>query len=201
MRVWEGKDGMQGRRVRILLELAGIMTLLPLLAGCAGSNAFIQPNVDFSHIHRCAILPFQNLTNDGFADERLESIFLMEVLQDGSLAMVDPEETVSAMNAQHVTPGVAPTPEQIVSLGKTLSVDAVFMGSVEEYGLQSQSRQQIYGVTAVFSMAETETGNLIWRSQVHVAGSSIWKRIFGGESASLYDISKTAVRRALADLL
>jgi hypothetical protein len=115
--------------------------------------------------------------------------------------MVDPEETVSAMNAQHVTPGVAPTPEQIVSLGKTLSVDAVFMGSVEEYGLQSQSRQQIYGVTAVFSMAETETGNLIWRSQVHVAGSSIWKRIFGGESASLYDISKTAVRRALADLL
>jgi uncharacterized protein YbjQ (UPF0145 family) len=49
-------------------------------------------------------------------------------------------------------------------------------------------------------MAETETGNLIWRSQVHVDGSSLWKKLFGGESASLYDVSRKAVQKALGSL-
>ena len=104
------------------------------------------------------------------------------------------------MKDQKIALGSPLTPEQIVTLGEALSVEAVFLGSIEEYGLQSRSRQQIYGVTAVFSMAETETGNLIWRSQVHVDGSSFWKKIFGGESASLYDVSRKAVRKALGSL-
>lgn len=182
--------------------LAFLALVLPILTGCAGSSrSFVHPTVDFSHIHRCAILPYQNLTADGFADERLQSIFLMEILQRGSLAIVDPEETVSAMKAEKLTPGATFTPEQIVALGKALSVEAVFLGSVEEYGLQSRSRQQIYEVTAVFSMAETETGNLIWRSQVHADGSSFWKKLFGGDSAGLYDVSRRAVDRALGSLL
>jgi hypothetical protein len=192
------RDGQQGYRRGLFCFLL----VLPLLVGCAGSStSFVLPTVDFSHIHRCAVLPFQNLTMDGFADDRLQSIFLMEVLQRGSLAIVDPEETVSTMKLQGLTPGSTLTPEQIVALGKALSVEAVFLGSVEEYGLQSRSRQQSYEVTAVFSMAETETGNLIWRSQVHVDGSSFWKMLFGGEPAGLYDVSRKAVRKALGSLL
>ncbi len=181
--------------------LSWILFLLPLCIGCAGSSrSFVHPTVDFSHIQRCAVLPYQNLTQDGFADERLQSIFLMEVLERGSLTIVDPEETVSAMKELKLTPGSILTPEQIMALGKALSVEGVFFGSVEEYGLQGRSRQPVYGVTAVFSMAETETGNLIWRSQVHVDGSSFWKKLFGGESASLYDVSRKAVRKALGSL-
>jgi hypothetical protein len=182
--------------------LVGLLLVLLLWTGCAGSStSFVHPTVDFSNIHRCALLPFQNLTADGFADERLQSIFLMEVLRRGSLSIIDPEETMSAMKEQRLIPGSTLTPEQIVALGKALSVEAVFFGSVEEYGVQSRSRQQVYEITAVFGMAETETGNLIWRSQVHVDGSSIWKKIFGGESAGLYDISHKAVQRALGSLL
>ncbi len=182
--------------------LTCLLFVLLLWTGCAGSGtSFVHPTVDFSHIRRCALLPFQNLTEDGFADERLQSVFLMEILERGSLSIIDPEETVSAMKELRLAPGSTLTPEQIVALGKALSVEAVFFGSVEEYGLQSRSRQQIYEITAAFGMAETETGNLIWRSQVHVDGSSFWKKIFGGESAGLYDISRKAVRRALGSLL
>jgi hypothetical protein len=193
--------GIHRQRAWNPLLRACVMLVLPMLAGCAGSDAFIQPNVDFSHIHRCAVLPYQNLTSDGFADRRLQSIFLMEVLREGSLEIVDPEETVSAMRAAQLAPGTLPTPAQVVTLGKALSVDAVFLGSVEEYGLQSLSHRQMYGVTAAFSMAETETGSLIWRSQVHVDGSSFWRRLFGGDSESLYDVSRKAVRKALGSLL
>lgn len=201
MTISKSSSGIQERRAGSSLLYGFMIAVLPLLIGCAGSGAFIQANVDFSHIHRCAVLPYQNLTSDGFADERLQSIFLMEIMRGGALEIVDPEETASAMRSSQLTPGANPTPEQIVSLGKALSVDAVFLGSVEEYGMQSRSHQQMYGVTATFSMAETETGNLIWRSQVHVDGSSFWRRLISGDSASLYEVSRKAVRKALGSLL
>lgn len=180
---------------------AGLVGLLVAWSGCAGSGtSFVSPAVDFSQIRRCAVLPFQNLSDDSFADERLQSIFLMELLRRGSLAVVDPEETASAMRARRFVPGSALTPEQIVTLGEALGVEAVLFGSVEDYSLESRSRRPTRSLTAVFGMAETETGNIIWRSQVHVVGSSFWRRIFGSEPAGQYDVSRKAVRKALGTL-
>jgi polysaccharide biosynthesis protein PelC len=183
-----------GLRWAVALLLAG--------AGCAGSGgAFVHPDVDFSHIQRCAVLPFQNLSSDNFAGMRVQSIFLMEVLANGSLAIVEPEETASAMKDLKIPAGGVPTAEQLVALGKALSVQGVFAGSVEDYGPLNRSGQQGYQVTAAFSLFETETGNLVWRAQSHVEGLSLWKRLFGGESASLYDLSRKAARKALGSLL
>lgn len=182
---------------------AGRLLLLVALAsgGCASSGtSFIHPDVDFSGIQRCAIVPFQNLTDEGFADERLQSIFLSEVLQTGALAIVDPEETASVMLEKGIATGGILTPEQIVKVGEALSVQAIFLGSIEEYGVQTRTRRQAHAVTAVFSMAETETGKTIWRSQVHTDGASFWQQLFGGESASQYDVSRKAVRKALGSL-
>lgn len=181
-------------------RLLGVLILVQVVTGCAGGSSYVRPNVDFSHIQRCAIIPFQNMTSDGFADERVQSIFLMEVLRRGSLEILEPEETISAMRELRLTLGTIPSPEQIAALGKSLSVEAVFLGSVEDYGTSSRARQATNHLTASFSMAETETGSLIWRSQVHVGGSSIWKRLFGGEPASLYDVSREGVRKALDTL-
>jgi hypothetical protein len=187
---------------RIGAAVLSLLALSPICIGCAaGGASFVRPDVDFSRIQRCAVLPFQNLTSDGYAEKRLQSIFLTELLSRGALVLVDPEETVSAMKELRLTLGSMPNPEQVIALGKALSVEGVFFGSVEEYGLTGRSRGQINHVTATFSMAETETGNLIWRAQVHVDGSSFWKRLFGGDSASLYDVSRKAVRKAMGTLL
>jgi hypothetical protein len=181
--------------------LGCVLLLVQTVAGCGSSvTSFIHPDVDFGHIQRCALLPFQNLSSDAFAGDRMQSIFLMEVLKHGSLALVDPEEAVNAMKDLRIAAGTNPTPEQIVALGKALSVEAVFMGTVEEYGLSDRARDRFYYVTATFSMVETETGNTIWRSQVHRDGSSLWAKLFGGESASLYEVSRKAVQAALGSL-
>ena len=179
-----------------------LLAFLPIVAGCSGGGTvFVHPDVDFSHIRRCAVLPFQNLTEDAFAGKRMESIFLMEVLASGTLIVVDPEEAAGAAAKLQISPGSVPTPEQVVALGKALSVEGVLLGSVEDYGPLNRSGQQGLQVTATFSLAETETGTVIWRSQVHVEGLSLWKRLFGGESASLFDLSRKAARKALGSLL
>jgi hypothetical protein len=92
------------------------------------------------------------------------------------------------------------SPEQIVELGQALSVQGIFFGTVEEYGQARIRNAQAYNVTVSFSLSETETGTMIWNSQVNRNGTSFWRRLFGGGSASLYDVSRDAVDSALGTL-
>jgi len=183
----------------IVLMLAGLGLQI---SGCASSKtSFIHPNMDFGSVQRCAVFPFQNLTSDGFADDKLYSIFMMELLAEGAFEVLSRGEVLGAMPGLNLTIGMSLTQEQIVSLGEKLSVDAIFFGSIEEFGLSKGSGSRVSEVTAVFSMAETQTGIVIWRAQIHVEGSSIWRKLFGGGSRSLHDVSRDAVRQALQTLL
>ena len=80
-------------------------------------------------------------------------------------------------------------------------MDALFFGTVEEYGISRVDRNRGPEVTVVFEMLETQTGVVVWRSQVHGTGSSIWRRLFGGGAADLYAVSEDVVSRALRSLL
>jgi hypothetical protein len=179
-----------------------VAALAQLLYGCASSGSgFVNPDVDFGYMRRAAVLPFENLTQDDLADERMQSVFLMEMLEAEVLDIVDPREAQSAMLRLGLNPGAALTAEQAVALGKELQVDGLFFGVVEEYGQSRTDRRNGPEVTAVFGMTETETGSVVWRSQVHATGMSFWKRLFGGGPSSLYAVSRDAVRRALGTLL
>jgi len=181
-----------------------LLSALPMIVGgCASSGAtsFIHPNVDFGHIRRCALLPFENLTPDEFADERVQSIFLMEILEEGVLEIIGPGEALFAMRALRVEPSSSLSPETVKLIGERLSVDAVFFGTIENYGVNKADRERHNEVTAIFTMAETETGVVIWQSQVHAGGISIWRKLFGLNSASMHDVSRTAVKKALKTLL
>lgn len=183
----------------VLLAFLGFATTN--VSGCSSRASYVHPNVDFSHMKRAAILPFRNLSNDNIADERVQSIFLMELLRADILVILDPRETRSGMLAIGLTPGAELTPEQVQALGKQLRVDALFFGTVEEYGYGSGDRRRGPEVTAVFGMKETETGVVVWRSQVHETGSSTWRRIFGHPPKDVFSVSQTAVRRGLGTLL
>jgi hypothetical protein len=104
------------------------------------------------------------------------------------------------MRELKLDPNAEPSAEQIVALGKALEVDAVFFGSVEDYGPERLSGDRVNAVTLTFSLAETQTGSLIWQSQIHRNGTSFWRKLFGGGSASMYDVSRAAVAEALGTL-
>jgi hypothetical protein len=179
-----------------------LATLLTIVAGCGGTGgSYVHPNVDFGYMKRAAVLPFQNLTPDELADERIQSIFLMELLEADILEIVDPRETVAAMQSLGLTPGRPLTPEQIVELGEKLSVEAVFFGAVEEYGISPSDRRRGPEITIVLAMSETQTGIVVWRAQAHNTGASIWRKLFGGGSADLYTVSQETVHDALRTLL
>lgn len=184
--------------VLLLALLSGAL----LVGGCGGTGgSYIHPNVDFGYMERATVLPFRNLTGDDLADERVQSIFLMEILEADILDMVDAREAAATLVAMDLSPGAPLTPEQAVELGKRLNVDALFTGTVEEYGVNRANRSAEAEVTLVVEMIETQTGVVVWRSQVHESGSTFWSRLFGSGTRDLYSVSRRAVRKALGTLI
>ena len=179
------------------LMLLGVVTLV----GCSSNaTSFVRDDVDYSYIRRVAIFPFFNRGQDLQAGARVYTIFQSEVLEQDALRTIDLGETMAGVQALRLDPTSELSPEQIVALGQELSVDAIFFGSVDEYGIERTSSARVYHVTFTFSLAETETGALIWQSQVHNNGTSVWRKIFGGGSASLHSVSQSAVQDALGTL-
>jgi len=175
---------------------------LVLLAGCAPrATTFVRQDVDFGRIRRCAVLPFRNLSQDQAASERVQSVFLTELLSAGEgLRVVEPGETIAALRELRINTADPIQPSRLVELGKRLDADAVFGGLVLEYGVDQSGRDRVTVVTAEFDLMETETGALIWKSEIQGKGGSVWRKLFGGEPASLYAVTRNVVRKALGTL-
>lgn len=186
--------------IRSTLVVALLLAAV-LLPGCSPSaTSYINPDVDFSFVHRVAIFPFQNLSADHKAPARVGSIFLSEILEHEGLVVLAPGETRSTLVELKMGDAEALSADQIVLLGKELDVDGIFFGTVEEYGMQQTGRDRSFAITASFSMAETSTGALIWNSQIHQGGVSIWRKLFGGGAPEPYAVTRDAIREALETL-
>jgi len=172
------------------------------LAGCASAPVhYVSTDVDFSFIRSAAVVPFQNLSSDRFAAQRMESVFLSELLSYDGLDIIDPGEVLKAWSDLRFRANAVLSADQVMALGERLGVDAIFTGSVEEYGLERLGGNKTYTITAVFGLAETTSGSVIWSAQVNTDGSSLWQKLFGGQPTSLYKVSRDAIRQALDTLL
>ncbi|MEZ4387260.1 MAG: hypothetical protein R3D98_06715 [Candidatus Krumholzibacteriia bacterium] len=186
---------------RTTISLGLLVLLGCCLAGCAANTtSYVRDDVDFSYIRRVAVYPFVNRSQDPQAAPRVYSIFQAELLQHDALRTIDLGETLGGLQALRLDPAAVLAPEQIVALGKQLGVDGIFFGDVDDYGLERASGDRVYSVTFTFSLAETETGSVVWQSTVHDDGTSLWRKLFGGGTASLHDVSRSAIADALETL-
>jgi len=177
------------------------LVMLAFVSGCSPkATSFVRDDVDYSFIRTVAIFPFQNLSQDINANERLHSVFVSQILERDAVAVVEFGTVLSAMSQMQLTVDSVLTPEQIMELGKVMSVDGIFFGSVEEYGIERLSKDRTYSITASYSLAETQTGSMVWSAQTRTDGGSFWRKLFGGGSASLYSVSKNNVNQALETL-
>ena len=113
---------------------------------------------------------------------------------------IDPGETLAAMRDLRYDAAADLSAAQIIELGKRLSVDAVFFGAVDDYGFERENANRAAAVTLSMRLAETQTGTVIWLSQDHRSGTSVWRKLFGGGSASLHDVTRAAVNDCLGSL-
>ncbi|MBM4129870.1 hypothetical protein FJ250_02420 [bacterium] len=174
--------------------------LLLTAGGCGpGASQFIRDDVDLSFVRRVAVYPFYNLSQDMFGGQRVQSVFLTELLARGAVEVVDRGEMLAAIAELKLPPDAILSPEQVVALGKRLQAEGIFFATVEEYGAE-RGAEQVQVVTAAYQLCEAQTGRVVWSSQTRTDGTSLLRKLFGGGSASSYDVARANVRAALGTL-
>lgn len=188
-------------RARVVV-LAALAVCCALALSCARrATSYLDPEADFSLIRRVAVLPMENLTNEITAGEKVRQLLMIELLASGSVEVVDVGEVGRALSAQSVVKPMSPGTEEIRKLGKELGVQALLGGSVQEFSQGRASGAQATAVSLAFRMVETDTGRVVWSSNVSQSGVGAMSRLFGVGGDSATDRAHKLIRKALRSLV
>ena len=181
--------------------LAVICLLLILVSGCNETllKQYIRPNIDYTKIKKIAVLPFENFTSDDYADEKIRSLVIIDLLSRG-IDVIEPGEVLSALNELKVRSISSLSKMNIENIGKILKVEAVMIGSVGAFEIRKGISVSSPEVTVNLMLYESMSGSILWSAWHTSGGASFWTRHFGVENATLGQTSKRVIKEAIDTL-
>jgi TolB-like protein len=168
--------------------------------GCGSTpKYYIRQKVDYSGIKKVAVLPFETLTPEEYAGEKIRKLVITELLSRG-IDVVEPGEVTRALIELKIRSLGSIKTTDIQNIAKTLGVEALIMGSVEAYGI-SRGISVTYPEVAInLRLIEASTGNIIWSVSHTSGGPNFWTRHFGAEGISLSEAATKVVKEAIDTL-
>lgn len=163
------------------------LRILPLflalaLAGCGSSTQiYVNPDADMSFYGRVTIVPFVNVSGEGYAAARITRAFYTELLLSHRFEVVEPGEFDAALDRVGGLPGADGRydPEKLRTAATNLKATGLIQGSVSEYKLQRVGTGDAPVVTFDVEMRDVATGTLVWRAAISRRGKGRFP-IFGG---------------------
>jgi hypothetical protein len=156
--------------------------------------------MDFSLIQTIAVMPFQNLSSDGKAAERVRDVFSTMLQATGSVYVLPLGEVSRGINRAGVSDPMAPTPDEVVSMGTIVEADVVITGTVREYGQARSGVASANLVSISVEMLEGQSGKLVWRASATRGGVTAGDRILGGGGRPMDIVTSEAVAELLNKL-
>jgi hypothetical protein len=182
---------MDPKRVRKTPAIA----LVVALAACAGSPGprYQDPNMDFGSVRTVAVLPFQNLSRETTAGERVRDVFATMLLATGAMYVVPQGEVQRAIAKGGIQSPSAPSTDDVVKLGQALKLDAVITGVVREYGEVRAGTTSSNVAALSVQMVETATGKVVWSASTTKGGVTVTDRLLGASGTSMNQVTEAAV--------
>jgi TolB-like protein len=180
------------------------VALAPLLlsAGCAHTvTQYIHPNADLAALKSVAVLPFQNLSNDRTAGDKVEKLFLSELLSTGAFNVVEPGLVSKTLKADRSESTETLGPADFKRLGEELKADAFFLGSVVDFAESRSGSTPTPDVTIQLRLVESQSGATVWSASRTRSGTSASARLFGIGGESLTETARDIVREELHTLV
>ncbi len=168
-------------------------------AACGGGRHYVRPNADFSTLRTVTVLPFDNVTSDKLAGERVQRVFLSELLNLGAFDVVEPGLAIRLAKRDGIEVGTL-SPDEVKRIGRELKVQAVFVGSLLEFDEGRGGSAASPRVTIQLRLVETETGSTVWSIQRTGGGATVSSRLFGIGGNSAMGVAGQVVRDELAEL-
>jgi hypothetical protein len=192
-----------GPRPRRALAAAGAWALacaLPVLAaGCAGKAP--RPAVaPAGPLPRIAILPFDNLANEGGAGDTMTLVFFTAVGAQGRYEPVEAGIVATVLDSMRIRLTTTLSAEQMRALGQRLDVQRILVGSVLESGSVRTDDGDVPTVGVAVKLLDPETGRVLWTRMGFRTGADK-ETVFGwGRERSRPKLSAQLAEELLRDL-
>ncbi|HEX9779227.1 MAG TPA: hypothetical protein VGA63_13855 [Geopsychrobacteraceae bacterium] len=181
----------------------GLLLSVLLLTGCGGlqsRSVYFNPNMDFSSVQAVAVMPFENLTTDEHAVERVRDAFMGMLLATDAMYVLPTGEVLRGINRVGLRNPEAPTTEQIKALSGVLNVQAVIVGVLREYGAVRSGTATSNVVSLSLQMIETESGAVVWSASSTKGGISMADRLIGGGGQPMNKVTEDVIDDLLDQL-
>ena len=181
-------------------SLGAAVLLILVSTGCATTSSKVvyrDPNMDFGAIQAVAVMPFNNLTRENVAGERVRDVFMTMLQATGGVYVIPPGEVARGITRLGLERPASPTPEDVTKFAKIVSADAVFTGTVNEYGEVRSGTSTANVVSVSLQMMEAQTGKVVWSASSTQGGVTMSDRLFGGGGEPM----NATTQKAVDDLL
>lgn len=177
------------------------LLILLMATSCVSTTQtrFLHKNADLGAITKVAVLPFDNLTAERAASDKVQKIFYLELLSLDVFEVVEPGQVVKLFRGGSGAEALGPADYQ--KIGKDLGVDGVFIGTVVDYADVTTGSTRTPDVTIQLRLIETHSGVTVWSAGQTRSGASTSTRLFGIGGSSLTEAARRVIRSELKTLL
>lgn len=188
-----------------LVKPAASFLLAPLLllGACrSGSSAkYVHPNADLGAIKRVAVLPFENLTQERSASDKVQKVFLSELLATEAFDLAEPGLVTKVLKAERIESPDAMGPAEMKRVGEALKAQGLFMGTVVDFAETRSGSTPSPEVTIQLRLVEVQSGVTIWTASKTRSGASASARLFGIGGETLTEAARALMREQLRGLV
>ena len=164
-------------RAHLALSLAALLALSATACAGGGSQRYVNPNADVSTMRAVAVLPMQNLTANPLAAERVQRIFVTELVALGAFDVIEPGQVLRTIRKENVDLN-ALTVDDLKRLAKALNADGLFLGAVLEFEV-ARAGAPAANVTLQMRLVEGASATTLWSSSRTSTGATWTARLFG----------------------
>ena len=180
-----------------------VFSLILFFFGCTPGSSltyYHDPNMDFAAIRSVAIMPFENLTREPNAAERVRDVFANSLLSTGAVYVIPSGEVFSAAARAGILNPAVPSMEEIGKFAGIIRVDAVITGTVTEYGEVRSGNASANIISMNVQMIEVQALRIVWTASATKGGISIWDRLLGAGGKPMNEVTMKAVTDVLDKL-
>ena len=179
-------------RTALLAVLAAL-----LAAGCATTPHYTNKRADLSSMRRVAVLPFDNVSEERLAGEKVQRIFIAELLESGAFDVVEPGRVVRVLRDEKIDSPSTMSPEDVQRVGKALGAEGIVLGTVLELSEPRGAQGLAPSVTVQLKLVETATGTTVWSATRQRNGATFGSRFLGLTPSSSTEVVGTVLRDAI----
>lgn len=165
----------------LLVFMLFVKSLSPTLGNRVPTSGNYVPDPNRPAVIRVAVIPFENVSNDANATDRLSGALLTYLLHTQVVGVVDPTLVEQQLFNMKIRKASEITLKVAAELKQNLGVDAIILGRITAYQVDNSGGDSIPVIAVTARMLDLDTLGIMW-------SSSIVRK--GNDKAILFDVGR-----------